>query len=298
MPKPSRPLVRWDERIARARALASGTPAASEALGFYADLAQYQRSLFLGAGGDPAGASERFADAVDLESASAAVPAFLTWLARTGPAPLARAAGALSMEDLAWRKLMRDRLAAQDPGGPPSPDDAIAFVIDALLQPYAEAAALGRPAPGPGLPAAATSRCPICADLPSVGALREEGQGARRMLVCARCLTDWDYLRVVCPSCGEQQFDALPVYTSDAYPHVRIEACDTCKSYLKTIDLTRDGLAVPVVDDIASLVLDVWAGEKGYRRLRSNLLRVGEPSRPTSSSAGRSTSGGPGSVGR
>jgi formate dehydrogenase maturation protein FdhE len=38
--------------------------------------------------------------------------------------------------------------------------------------------------------------------------------------------------------------------------------------------MTRDGKAVSVVDDIATLTLDVWAREKGYQRLRPNLLRL------------------------
>jgi FdhE protein len=83
-------------------------------------------------------------------------------------------------------------------------------------------------------------------------------------------------LRVVCPNCGEEAFDRLPVYTAEDFPHVRIDACDTCRRYLKTIDLTKNGLAVPLVDDIASLPLDLWAGERGYRRLRRNLLRTSD----------------------
>jgi FdhE protein len=55
---------------------------------------------------------------------------------------------------------------------------------------------------------------------------------------------------------------------------VRIEACDTCRTYLKTVDLSKDGLAVPLVDDLASLPLDLWARAEGYARLKANLLRL------------------------
>ncbi len=100
----------------------------------------------------------------------------------------------------------------------------------------------------------------------------------RPLLVCARCLSEWAYLGVVCVNCGEEKFDAPPVDTTDDFAHVRIEACDTCRRYLKTIDLTINGLAVPIVDDIASVPLDlsardlVRAAGKG-RRLRG--ARVG-----------------------
>ena len=68
--------------------------------------------------------------------------------------------------------------------------------------------------------------------------------------------------------------DALPVYTPDAPANARIDACDSCRTYIKTIDLSRDGLAVPTVDDLASLPLDLWARERGYHRLYPNLLRL------------------------
>jgi FdhE protein len=126
---------------------------------------------------------------------------------------------------------------------------------------------------GPGGEASG-SRCPICSGHPAVAALREEGQGAKRTLTCGLCLTEWDYLRVKCPACDENRFDALPVYTADAVAHVRVDACDTCRTYMKTVDLTKDGLAVPLVDDLASVPLDLWARDHGYHRLHPNLLRL------------------------
>lgn len=176
-----------------------------------------------------------------------------------------------------------------------------AFVVEAVLQPFAEQSAIrerseprpstssGRPEPADGgipdpkfrlpnpesrIPSSSACRCPSCGSLPVVGVLREEGHGAKRTLVCGLCLTERDYLRVVCPACGEQRFDALPVYTADQFEHVRIDACDSCRTYLKTIDLTKNGLAVPLVDDIASVTMDLWARDGGYARLRPNLLRM------------------------
>ena len=64
------------------------------------------------------------------------------------------------------------------------------------------------------------------------------------------------------------------MFTAEQFPHVRIEACDICRTYLKTIDLTKDGRAVPVVDDIASISLDLWARDRGYTRLRASLVRT------------------------
>src|SRR6266550_1006898 len=60
--------------------------------------------------------------------------------------------------------------------------------------------------------------------------------------------------------------------TAEDAPHVRVEACNTCKFYLRTIDLTRDGNAIPLVDDLAAVAHTLWANEQGYTRLQPNLL--------------------------
>jgi FdhE protein len=283
--------ARWDARIARARTLAADHAASAELLDFYACLAERQRTVVLSASGRLLAGGDRqrqqgarvgdaatlggWADMVDIQAAADDVPSFLDWLERTAPPRLAEMARGAVNRCPDWMDLMQESLAHDEPCEPA--DAAIGFVVEAALQPYVEMAA-GRQ--GFQMPASASApagpRCPVCCGRPLAGALREDGQGARRLLVCARCLVEWPYLRIVCAECGEQQFDALPVYTADAFPHVRIEACDSCRSYLKAIDLTKDGLAVPVVDDIASVPLDLWARENGYRRVRANLLRTGD----------------------
>jgi formate dehydrogenase maturation protein FdhE len=53
-----------------------------------------------------------------------------------------------------------------------------------------------------------------------------------------------------------------------------VEACDTCRYYIKTIDLTKNGRAVPVVDELATIPLNLWAHQHGYVKLRANLLGI------------------------
>jgi formate dehydrogenase maturation protein FdhE len=279
---------RWRERIARARVLAAEDAPASTLLTFYTRLAEHQLELACRV---PSKLAARFADAIDLDHLASSVPPFLNWLRAAAPAPLANAAATLTHTPAEWSLLVRERLQADGDGDEPDgdarptdndPDPGIGqvvvarFAIDAVLQPYAEIAALsvgvGQPTGQPfgGL----SARCPVCASAPSVGVLREDGHGARRTLVCARCMTEWPYRRVVCTGCGEEEFDKLPVYTAETLPHVRVEACDRCRRYLKTVDLSKNGLAVPIVDDVASVSLDLWAREAGYRRARRNVLRL------------------------
>jgi len=112
----------------------------------------------------------------------------------------------------------------------------------------------------------------LCGGRPLFGVLRLEGDGGKRCMVCSFCGYEWEFRRILCPTCGEEEEKKLPVYVAEQFPHVRVEPCDTCKFFVRTIDLTKDGHAVPVVDDLAAIPLTLWAHELGYSRLEPNLL--------------------------
>ncbi len=145
---------------------------------------------------------------------------------------------------------------------PSSPEATFFWRI--LNQPRAEAAGKTGDASG--------RTCPSCGSKPVAGVLRGEGDGARRALLCSLCALEWPYRRVICPNCGEEDKEKLPVYLAEQIPHVRVEACDTCRTYLKSVDLTKDGFAVPVVDEIATVALNLWADEHGYTKIETNVL--------------------------
>jgi len=143
------------------------------------------------------------------------------------------------------------------------------FLPRAFLQPYAEF----RAALAPRAPQVTTPRlCPLCGARPLLGILHPEGDGGKRFLFCSFCLQEWEFRRILCPTCGEEAEDKLPVYIAEDSLHIRVEACDTCKFYLRTIDLTKDGNAIPLVDDLAAIPHTLWANEQGYSRLQPNLL--------------------------
>jgi len=143
------------------------------------------------------------------------------------------------------------------------------FLARAFLQPYAEF----RAAQTPRAPQVVTVRiCPLCGSRPLMGVLRVEGDSGKRFLLCSFCSQEWEFRRIHCPTCGEEAEGKLPVYVAEQLPHIRVEACDTCKFYLRTVDLTKDGHAIPLVDDLAAIPLTLWAHEHGYSRLQPNLL--------------------------
>jgi FdhE protein len=223
----------WDQRIARAQTLADLHPSAGPMLRFYAQLLATQRRLL-----------DTFDDSPLDVLVRKHFPRLLDFLELAGTNEIAVRAAELRLQgEDGWPVLMAD-----------CPDD---FFARAFLQPYGEW--LGE-------------ACPGCRNQPQVSTLRDATDGARRNLVCALCHNEWNFHRIFCPACHEQGFDELPVYTAAEFPHLRVEACDTCKSYLLCVDMTKDEMAVPLVDELAAVPLHLWAQEQGYRRIRTNLL--------------------------
>ncbi len=259
----------WDERISRARELAETYHFAAEVLTFYASVAEFQRGLYHEFIGAPLlrSRSGSFRDALDLPAIIGRFPAFLKLVQHSGPTPLADASVHVEAEGRPrWEQLLRN---FWNGGEDFSPADA--FFARAFLQPYAEYVAERLAPPSTAIN---TPTCPVCDCEPVVAALRPEGYGGKRSFVCSFCSTEWQHLRIVCPGCGEDDNEALCFYSAEQFDYVRVDACDTCKTYIKTVDLTKNGLAIPVVDEIASLPLTLWAEENGYTRLQPNLIAV------------------------
>ena len=95
-----------------------------------------------------------------------------------------------------------------------------------------------------------------------------------RALGCSLCGGEWPVGRILCPACDEGDPAKLPSFQSPSYPAVRIEACETCRQYVKSIDLTVDGRAIPEVDDLVSLGMDLWAASQGFARIEPGLAGV------------------------
>jgi FdhE protein len=113
--------------------------------------------------------------------------------------------------------------------------------------------------------------CPACGGLPQVSVIApESGEfmgGSPRSLVCGRCAGWWTFPRAVCAWCGEEDPQKVAPFVPDAGA-ARIDACETCSVYMKTFDLRQPGgsVVVPLVDDVATLTLDLWAREQGLHR--------------------------------
>lgn len=264
----------WEARIRRADRLAFLYPFAAEVLGLYRHIAEFQRDLqnaIRSAAGlrVPALSPHSFRDAFDMNAVLPHFPKLLALVQRCAPAPLsATARELLEREPGTWDALLTAFLFTGSLGDRPI-DPLEAFCPSAFLQPYAEFLASRAEMPQTE---AAPRVCPLCASAPLIGVLRQEGDGGKRFLLCSFCSREWEFRRILCPSCGEENETKLPVYTAEQFPHIRVEACDTCKSYVRSINLTKDGNAIPIVDDLAAIPLSLWAHEHTYTRIHPNLF--------------------------
>jgi len=265
------PNTPWQQRIRRAKHLAEQHPFAAEVLDFYVLIASFQEDLYQrverasrnrSAGVPPAEGATNLRDSPELLDGFSP---FLALVDQNGPAVLAQVARELEGAPAsAWSDLLNAVWLSRDEPLS-SPQEFLAF---AFLQPYAEFARSQSPQPD----GYTHPQCPWCGRKPALGVLRPQGDGARRSLLCGFCLAEWEFRRVVCPGCGQEDHAKLPVYTAETFPYIRVECCDACHTYIKSVDLSKNGHADPLVDELASVPLDLWAQERGYAKLRPNLL--------------------------
>jgi FdhE protein len=278
----------WKDRIERARHLASALPHAGRMLAFYAEILEWQQGFFNSlATQSPAlsGAFEsdhpvlldRFGSLLDL-------------IAERGADALAAQAGDLAAERAGWRELL-----AAYWNGESKPEEI--FFARVCLQPYLELLARERTPPFDSrINAFATASqatldgvqaeqyCPFCgrnpqlaflsADVSVSSSLEGNLEGGRRFLMCGDCLTSWPFQRIACPSCLEVDPRKLAYFSPEDAPGMRVECCDTCRLYLKSIDLTKDARPIPPVDELAAIHLDLWAREQGYQKIQANLAGI------------------------
>lgn len=281
--------AKWDRRIRRANELAVSYPFAAEALRYYARVATFQKTVYSEiqkalANSAKISSDRPLRDELDFFLLLPKFPGFLSLIREIAPAPLAQVAATLELKgSAAWQAAIEafwysdSEFAAsenfEDEDGPSFEQGAISSSERALawifLQPYAEYLADHRAVTiVDGTP----STCPLCGAKPAVAVLRSEGDGAKKSLVCMLCAHEWAFRRIYCPSCGEEREPQMAFYSAPEIAHVRVDVCDTCHTYLKSIDLTKTGLAVAVVDELATIPLDLWAREHGYEKLQMNLL--------------------------
>lgn len=275
--------VNYQARLQRAELLASRYGFAAEILGFYRHVATFQREFYEQLPkrwGKRAAADGGLRSQLNLPVLLGPFGDFLDVVERRGPGPLAmqardlRQQGARQWEEVLsefWKTgLLESSNPSDENGESPGAITLGEFLARGFLQPYAEFL-VGAMLP-PGISTMIVCRCPRCNSLPLLGVMRPEGNGGKRFLLCSFCSHEWEFRRIFCAHCGEDKEQKLAVYIAEQFPQIRVETCDSCKYFLRTVDMTKDGHAVPLADDLAAIPLSLWAQENGYKRIQENLF--------------------------
>jgi FdhE protein len=108
--------------------------------------------------------------------------------------------------------------------------------------------------------------CPVCGAWPAFAEVRGIERG--RYLRCGRCGGNWQAQCLNCSYCGMTDHKELvSLVPEKSASNAVIEACKRCLGYVKTFTVLQGSPPIQVmVDDLASVDLDIAALELGYRR--------------------------------
>jgi FdhE protein len=113
--------------------------------------------------------------------------------------------------------------------------------------------------------------CPMCGGSPALSEI--QGKEGARHLRCGVCGADWYYARLQCAFCGCEDYKQLGYLSVEGEAEkYRVQTCDRCHGYLKivvTFEPTPTDLLI--VEDLATLHLDVIAQERGFARVAVRL---------------------------
>ena len=110
--------------------------------------------------------------------------------------------------------------------------------------------------------------CPFCGYYPDISKIVESNDN-QRILHCGLCENQWQYKRLSCTICDNEEHGTLGYYQYQDNEIYRIDYCKECSGYIKTIMIPKqfsDERFNLTVENIISNFLDATAIEMGYNR--------------------------------
>ena len=116
------------------------------------------------------------------------------------------------------------------------------------------------------LPGWTAGYCPTCGAWPAFAETR--GIERSRYLRCGRCGAEWQAHALFCCFCSNSDHKELGSLVPEKSGSTRaIDTCNRCRGYLKTFTKLQGSAADKIMlDDLASVDLDIAALEQGFKR--------------------------------
>jgi FdhE protein len=117
--------------------------------------------------------------------------------------------------------------------------------------------------------------CPVCGAWPAFAEVR--GIERSRYFRCGRCGSEWQSSCLVCPYCNTSNHEELVSLVPEKNSsNATIEACKRCLGYVKSFTKLQGSPPDKVLlDDLATVHLDVAALEQRYKRPQGTGYRLG-----------------------
>ncbi len=105
--------------------------------------------------------------------------------------------------------------------------------------------------------------CPICGSMPELSVFEENG---KRFLICGFCTHKWDSKRIYCPFCENTDHETLQYFDIEGEEEYRVDTCDKCKKYIKTVDIKKTSRVVYLpLENQSTPYIDLKFSEMGYK---------------------------------
>jgi len=105
--------------------------------------------------------------------------------------------------------------------------------------------------------------CPVCGSMPELSMFEENG---KRFLFCGFCNHKWSSKRIYCPFCGNTDHGSLQYHEIENEEEYRVDLCDKCKKYIKTVDIKKTSRVIyPPLERHSTHYIDVKFAGMGFK---------------------------------
>lgn len=107
--------------------------------------------------------------------------------------------------------------------------------------------------------------CPVCGWQPIMAKI--VGENHLRHLHCSLCASEWEYKRLACVNCRNEDHEKLKSFNVEGDEVYQVSVCEECHSYVKTLDENKL-IKKPnmLLADIETLYLDILAEREGFSK--------------------------------